>query len=174
MKSVIGAVAVALAAVSLSGCGTIIQGTTQDIAVITSPPGGHCDMNRDGEHVAALYMTPGTVTVDKTKDNIVLTCNRPGYQTASFELESGYGYATFGNLIAGGAIGWAIDSADGADNQYPSTANVQFVPLLPGQTPPAQVVYTTAPGSSIPCTREEQTAALLARQNGKSGGTVCF
>ena len=173
MKSVIAAAA-ALAVVSLSGCGTIIEGTTQNIAVTTSPPGGHCDLNRNGEHIAALYATPGRVIVDRTKNDIVLTCNKPGYQTASVNLESDYSAATFGNIILGGAVGWAIDSADGADNKYPSTADVQFIPLAAGETPPAQVVYTTGPGSNIPCTREEQTEALLVRQNGKTDGPVCF
>jgi hypothetical protein len=50
-------------------------------------------------------------------------------------LESGYGAGTFGNIILGGVIGWGIDSATGADNKYPTSANVQFIPL--GATPAA-------------------------------------
>ena len=49
----------AVAAMSLGGCGTITQGTSQDIAITSSPPGAHCDLNRKGEHVATLDKTPG-------------------------------------------------------------------------------------------------------------------
>jgi hypothetical protein len=130
MKISLGtAAAVSLAAVCLSGCGTITQGTSQNITITSSPPGGHCDLNRKGEHVATLDRTPGSVKVDKTKNDILLVCTLAGYQEASINLESGYGIGTFGNIILGGGIGWAIDSASGADNKYPSSANVQFVPV---------------------------------------------
>src|ERR1043166_7492610 len=79
MKSLSGAaIAAALSAVCLSGCGTITQGTSQNIAITTSPPGAHCEMTRKGEHVATLDKTPGTVKVDKTKNDILLTCNLAG------------------------------------------------------------------------------------------------
>ena len=125
--------AVVIVASCLTGCGTITQGTSQNITVTSVPPGGHCDLTRKGEHVATLDATPGVVKVDKTKNDILLTCKLAGYQDASVNLESGYGAGTFGNIILGGGIGWAIDSATGADNKYPSTANVQFVPV--GATP---------------------------------------
>lgn len=130
----------------LSGCGTITQGTSQNITITSSPPGGHCQLTRKGELVATLDRTPGTVKVDKTKNDILLTCNLPGYQDASANLESGYGAGTFGNIILGGVIGWGIDSATGADNKYPSTAAVQFVPVG-AAPPPAPVNRTIAPNS---------------------------
>ena len=130
MKLKIGAaVAATVAASYLTGCGTITQGTSQNITITSTPPGAHCDLNRKGEHVATLDRTPGTVKVDKTKNDILLTCTLAGYQEASVNLESGYGAGTFGNIILGGGIGWAIDSASGADNKYPSSAAVQFVPV---------------------------------------------
>jgi hypothetical protein len=135
--------AAAIVASCLSGCGTITQGTSQNITVTSVPPGGHCDLTRKGEHVATLDATPGVVKVDKTKNDILLTCKLAGYQDASVNLESGYGAGTFGNIILGGGIGWAIDSATGADNKYPSTASVQFVPV--GATP--------APATAAPATK---------------------
>ena len=138
--------AAAITATCLSGCGTITQGTSQNITITSTPPGGHCDLNRKGEHVATLDATPGVVKVDKTKNDILLTCKLAGYQDASANLESGYGAGTFGNIILGGGIGWAIDSATGADNKYPSTANVQFVPAgAPVPPPPAAKPTALAP-----------------------------
>jgi len=142
------AAAVALTASCLAGCGTITQGTSQNITITSTPPGGHCDLTRKGEHVATLDATPGSVKVDKTKNDILLTCKLAGYQDASANLESGYGVGTFGNIILGGGIGWAIDSATGADNKYPSSANVQFIPVgapAPAAPAPAGQPATVAP-----------------------------
>jgi hypothetical protein len=153
MKLNLGAAAaVAFATTCLAGCGTITQGTSQNITITSAPPGGHCDLTRKGEHVATLDRTPGSVKVDKTKNDILLTCTLAGYQDASSNLESGYGVGTFGNIILGGGIGWAIDSASGADNKYPSSANVQFIPVSATSSaeaapPPAIKPPTVAPGN---------------------------
>jgi len=143
MKFHFGAAMAVAGAFCLAGCGTITQGTSQNIAIITAPPGGHCELTRKGEHVATLDSAPGSVKVDKTKNDIMMTCKLAGYQDASANLESGYGAGTFGNIILGGGIGWAIDSATGADNKYPSTASVQFVPL--GAPPPADAAPSPKP-----------------------------
>jgi hypothetical protein len=136
--------AIAAAAMSLGGCGTITQGTSQDITITSSPPGAHCDLTRHGEHVASLDQTPGTVKVDKTKNDILLMCKLPGFQDANVNLESGYGAGSFGNIILGGLIGWGIDEATGAVNKYPSTAQISFVPV--GATPaPPPAPQTPAP-----------------------------
>lgn len=135
----------------LSACGTITQGTSQDITITSTPPGGHCDLTRKGEHVASLDRTPGTVKVDKTKNDILLTCQLAGYQDATANLESGYGAGTFGNILLGGGIGWAVDSATGADNKYPSTANVQFIPV--GAPAPAPAPIAAAPATPAPATK---------------------
>jgi len=167
MKSIIGAAtAAALVSVSLSGCGTITQGTSQNIAIVTSPPGGHCDLNRDGENVATIYSTPDTVHVDRTKDDIMLACTKPGYQPVNMTLESGYSLGTFGNLILGGAVGWGIDSATGADNMYPRTANVQFIPLS------GDAAAQIAPSHTV-CTPEDQELARVAQENHYSVRLVC-
>jgi hypothetical protein len=136
--------AMAAIGAALSGCGTITQGTSQDIAIISNPPGAQCNVTREGQTVATLLKTPGSVKVDKTKHDMMLTCNLAGYQPASANLESGYGIGTFGNIILGGGIGWAIDSATGADNKYPSSATVNLVPV--GAATPAAPA-TVAPAN---------------------------
>lgn len=142
--STLAAFAAAVAASNLAACGTITQGTAQNIAITSTPPGAHCDLTRKGEHVATLDQTPGTVKVDKTKNDILMTCTLAGYQDASVNLESGYGAGTFGNIILGGVIGWGIDSATGADNKYPSSATMNFVPVGTAAAP-AAVTPATAP-----------------------------
>ena len=174
MKSVIAAAAAAaFASVSLSGCGTITQGTSQNIVINSSPPGGHCELNRSGEHVASLYSTPGSVIVDKSRKDIVVTCDKPGYQTASVNLESDPSLGLFGNAIIGGAIGVGIDYATGAANKYPGTTNVAFVPLDPASASAAQIASNGRPAGSL-CTPEDLELASLAQRNNGAVRLVCY
>jgi hypothetical protein len=122
---------------SMAGCGTIIEGTHQDIAIATSPDGARCDATRKGEAVGTINATPGKLSVRKTKDDILLACNKDGYQASSQYLHSGMAAGTFGNIIAGGVIGWGVDSATGADNKYPESVTVMLVPASGGGGPVA-------------------------------------
>ena len=116
--------------VALAGCGTSTQGTSQNITITSAPPGARCDLKRTRRRIwRRSAKTPGVVKVDKTKNDIMLTCDMAGYQQASVNLESGYGAGTFGNIIFGGVIGWGMGSATGADNKYPSSASVRFIPV---------------------------------------------
>jgi len=115
-----------IAAVGLSGCATIVQGRSQDISVASSPSGAHCVLQREGRQVGVIEETPGSVTVRKTKDDILLSCTLAGYQPATQFLHSGIANGTYGNIIAGGLIGWGVDSATGADNEYPSAVSISF------------------------------------------------
>ncbi len=123
----------AFASLGLAGCGSITQGIHQDITFTSTPSGANCEVTKKGERVGSV-VTPGTLTVRKTKDDMLVTCRKDGYQEASAPLVSGYGVGTFGNIILGGGIGWAIDSSTGADNKYPSSADVKLVPI--GEAPP--------------------------------------
>jgi len=135
--------AIAAIGFGMAGCGTIVEGTHQDIAIASTPDGAHCDATRKGEAVGTINATPGKLSVRKTKDDILLACNKDGYQPSSQYLHSGMAAGTFGNIIAGGVIGWGVDSATGADNKYPESVTVQLVPITGGGapvTPPSTVV----------------------------------
>lgn len=140
--------AIAALGIALSGCGTIVEGTHQDIAISTTPDGAHCDLTRKGEKLATVDRTPGKVTVRKTKEDILLGCQKAGYQTSSQYLHSGMAAGTFGNIIAGGVIGWAVDSSTGADNKYPEAVNVNLVAdngAAATEAPPATVTNSLVP-----------------------------
>lgn len=140
--------AIAAIGAALSGCGTIVEGTHQDIAIATSPDGAHCDATRKGEAVGTINSTPGKLSVRKTKDDILLACSKTGFQNSSQYLHSGMAPGTFGNIIAGGVIGWGVDSATGADNKYPESVTVQLVPAsgsAPTAPPPSTVTNSLLP-----------------------------
>jgi hypothetical protein len=138
--------AIALCAVALAGCSSIIEGTSQEITLNTNPAGASCALMREGQPIGAVNPTLGTVLIKKTKYDITIVCDRPGFDQATYLNRSGVEGATFGNIILGGGIGWAIDSASGADNKYDSPVNLTMVPRaavipLAPPTPPPHLGY---------------------------------
>lgn len=117
----------------LAGCSSIVEGTSQQIMVNANPPGAECGLYREGMRIATVQ-SPGIALVQKTKHPIWVVCVKPGYEQATYFNRSGAAGATAGNIILGGGIGWAIDSATGADNKYDSPVNITMVPAQ-GATP---------------------------------------
>jgi hypothetical protein len=113
----------------MSGCSSVIEGTSQEIVVNTNPAGANCSLDRQGVSIARINPTPGAATIKKTKYDITIVCKKDGYQDATYMNKSGSAGATFGNIVLGGGIGWAIDSAAGADNKYDSPVNITLVPV---------------------------------------------
>ncbi|MDE1172263.1 MAG: hypothetical protein PW790_01040 [Parvibaculaceae bacterium] len=151
MKS-IGVIAAALA-IGLSGCSSIIEGTSQEIVINTTPEGADCALYREGIAIGRVSETPGAATVKKTKDDITIKCNKDGYQETTYMNNSGAAGATFGNIVAGGGIGWAIDSASGADNKYDSPVNLSLVKQAETDSkaaePPVPVSSSTSAPSAV-------------------------
>jgi hypothetical protein len=170
MKSVIGTAAV-FAAVSLSGCASIISGTSQEIKVVTNPPGANCQLVRGGAVIGQVYQTPGSATIQKTKDDITLACHKDGYQEASYVNHSGIDGATYGNIVLGGAVGWGVDSSIGADNRYDSVVNVSMVPAP--ATRLATIGQPVVAASRSLCSPEDLLLAQQAQQNNKPVRLVC-
>jgi hypothetical protein len=109
---------------SLSACASIVEGTSQEIVVNTTPEGANCSLMREGISIARIDPTPGAATIKKTKNDITVVCTKAGYEKATFFNKSDVAGGTVGNIILGGGIGWAIDSAAGADNKYESPVNM--------------------------------------------------
>jgi hypothetical protein len=99
--------------------------------VNTNPAGADCALNREGTTIAHVAPTPGATTIKMTKHDITIVCTKEGFQEATYLNHSGAAGATFGNIVLGGGIGWAIDSASGSDNKYDSPVNITLAPKLP-------------------------------------------
>lgn len=110
----------------LAGCSTLTQGTDQLITVMTpGVDGAKCNMTSvSGKNW--FVVTPGSVSVDKSKDDISVTCKKDGYRDGAAVLTSDFENMSFGNIIFGGIIGVGVDAASGAINKYPPTINVQM------------------------------------------------
>lgn len=127
--------AMGAALIGLGSCSSIIQGTDQTIIVNTNPSEATCRLEREGQDIGAVLSTPGSVTVSKTKHDITISCERDGYNTATFIADSGWesGSGAAGialDVILTLGISSAIDSATGADNKYQSPINLTMVPVI--------------------------------------------
>ncbi|MEQ9519507.1 MAG: translation initiation factor 2 [Parvibaculum sp.] len=125
MKSLVSLV---FLSVALAGCSSIIEGTSQEIAVNSEPSGAACAFEREGRTIAKVDPTPGVVRIDKTKHDISIVCSKEGYEDATYLNRSDVAAMTAGNIILGGGVGWIIDSASGADNKYDGSVFVTMVP----------------------------------------------
>lgn len=109
---------------AFSGCASIIEGTTQEVKISTTPSGARCDVLKEGIVIGQVASTPGGVLLKRTKHDLVVKCMKDGCEPSEYYLKSGTSGGTFGNILLGGGIGWAVDSAAGADNEYPEFANI--------------------------------------------------
>ena len=124
-------IALLVVAASLGGCATAIEGTSQDIAVVTIPAGAACVLDRDGKQIGAIAATPGSSHIEKSKYDIRITCKKEGYEDAVVVDESGTAAASAGSFVADvvlteGLLG-TVDSVSGADNKYDSTMTITMV-----------------------------------------------
>jgi hypothetical protein len=89
-----------IAAAQLTGCVSIFEGTSQDIHVVTNPGGATCTFERQGANIGQVAVTPGILTVRKTKYDITIKCDKPGFQQASYLNHSGVSAAIAANVAA--------------------------------------------------------------------------
>jgi membrane-associated protease RseP (regulator of RpoE activity) len=164
-----------VAALAASGCSTLTEGTSQTIAVTTTPPGALCMLTRDGQPIATIGPTPGTATVDRSTREILVTCHKTGFGDVSYADQADLAAATFGNIMTGG-VGFAVDFATGADIKYNGTVNIALartvteVPTLRTAAPltpidpaiPAPVVAVVPPVPEPAPTIRSATAVAVA------------
>jgi len=138
MKTGILAVAAALA-VGLSGCASIVKGSSETIAINTNP-GIRANCTLSNGRGTWRLSTPGRIKVKRSKNDMDVTCKALGYQDATGSISSDFQTWTLGNVLIGGVVGLVVDWSTGAINNY----DHQFtMPIYPSQG------YTT-PGMRIP------------------------
>jgi hypothetical protein len=127
-----GLLPVALGAVcvlaGLSGCATIVSGSAQKVTVDTDPPGAACVFRRGGSVIGMVSPTPGTLSVDKSRDDIEVRCTKQGYLDNVGVVGSRFQGMTFGNVLFGGLIGVIVDAQSGATAEYQPQVTLRLVP----------------------------------------------
>jgi uncharacterized protein YceK len=164
-----GVSVVALAAGLVSGCATLLEGTSQEILISTNPAGATCTLEREGQTIATVAATPSAALVQRRKHDITIRCKKEGFQEAIYINNSGLASgAVAGNVAADllltAGLSSIVDSASGADNQYESTVNITMIPLYAGTAPaqaPAGAPPTgTAPSVAAPIKTDSGTTTM--------------
>ncbi|MEO1045468.1 MAG: hypothetical protein AAFX04_08530 [Pseudomonadota bacterium] len=124
MKSVFSVAAVAMMAVGLGGCATVLNGTNQDVEFLSEPDGAVVELvtGQTCETPCEYELKRGHDTrVDFTKE---------GYKPEFVYVQSRLAGSTFGNIIAGGGIGAVVDGSNGSSNRlFPRPVYIRLVPL---------------------------------------------
>ena len=117
----------------MTGCASITGSRNQPVSVTCTSEGkpvsnANCTlMNDKGQW---FVTAPGTVMIQKAYGDLAITCKKDEFAgTGSFKSASEG--AVWGNLLAGGLIGYAVDAGSGAGFSYPQTMNVNMVANSP-------------------------------------------
>jgi hypothetical protein len=121
---------IAIAAMSsLTGCASIVSGTSQVVSVETLHSSGNvagatCKLENDK---GVYYVTtPGTVTVHRTYGDMNVKCEKPGFDPGLATVKSSTKGVMAGNIVFGGFIGAGVDAASGAAYDYPALFQVMM------------------------------------------------
>ncbi|MEJ0026179.1 MAG: hypothetical protein WDN01_09145 [Rhizomicrobium sp.] len=140
--------------VAVSGCASIVEGTTQSVAVATIPKDGAKCVLTSSE--GTYYVTtPGNAIVHKTKNDLDVTCKLDGFKDAHTVVASHFNGATVGNVLAGGIIGIGVDAATGANYNYPEKVDVTLDPAdavvaAPAADAPPPTTVASPAGAAAP------------------------
>lgn len=117
-----------IAASLMSGCASITGSRNQPVSVTCTSEGkpvngANCNlMNDKGQW---FVTTPGTVMIQKAYGDLAITCKKDD-ATGAATFKSASEGAVWGNVIAGGLIGYAVDASSGAGFSYPQSMNVNL------------------------------------------------
>lgn len=134
-----------LSAMLLTGCATMMEGTTQNVSVSTGPvSGAACDLKN--ERGSWALTSPGKVEVKRSTTDLVITCAKPGWQPMTGRLISHTSDGTSVTALLWGPIGVGVDAASGASFHYPNSIDLPMIPVAPPPTPSAAA---TAPSPAL-------------------------
>jgi hypothetical protein len=141
--------AIAALGVALGGCASVTRGTTENIAISSTPSGAEAVVS--GLDVPTTCTTPCSIVAKRSAD-ISITFEKPGYEPQTIQLTKeipATGAAGFaGNIIAGGLVGMGVDAVTGAALDHkpnpvivtmqPSAPSARAHPVAPKKPRPPQ------------------------------------
>jgi hypothetical protein len=105
----------------LCACASIVDGKNQQMSVETSPGGASCTLNNDQ---GKWYVeSPGSVTIQRSLEDLKVYCKKSDL-SGKATVVSGVKGVAFGNILAGGIIGVAIDRSNGSAFEYPQNITI--------------------------------------------------
>lgn len=124
------ALAAAAAALSFTGCATVVNDSMQPMKVETtkddgtSVAGAECRLTND--YGTITTKSGDTAQVRRSSKDLDITCRSPENPDALARAISRANAGMFGNIILGGGIGAIIDHNKGTAYTYPTWVRLQF------------------------------------------------
>jgi hypothetical protein len=112
-----------------TGCASVTGSRSQPVTLTSSHAGNsvkgaECILSNDK---GKWYVTtPGSVVIRKAYGELAVDCKKEQLAGAKI-FKSKNEAGVWGNIIAGGVVGYAIDAKSGAGFSYPSEMNVDLV-----------------------------------------------
>lgn len=132
---VVSAAGIALLSVFL-GCASVISGREAEVAINSNPSHAHVAIRNEKGETVTTSTTPAKVSLKRTNGlfkkapRYTARIQKPGYQSAQVEINPKLNPWVFGNILLGGVIGLAADSATGAIWKYSPNAIAQTLTPL--------------------------------------------
>jgi len=121
---------VAIAALmAMTGCASITGSKLQPVSVQTvleskEVTGVGCTLTNDA---GKWFVTsPGSVTINKSTGDLAVDCRKDDALVGNSIVVSKSNGAVWGNILAGGGIGYIVDRQTGAGFDYPPTITVML------------------------------------------------
>ncbi|MES2698052.1 MAG: translation initiation factor 2 [Pseudomonadota bacterium] len=111
-----------VAALSLGGCATVVNGVHQDLSFASDPDGAVVAMS-----TGQTCTTPCEYSLRRGHD-LRVDFTKAGYKPEFVYVQSRLAGSTFGNIILGGGIGAVVDGSNGSSNRlYPNPVSIRLV-----------------------------------------------
>ena len=111
-------VAVAASSLMLTGCATVISGTTQNLNIGSNPSGLRYEVKNSSGMIVGQGTTPATLVARRGDGNLMVEVTGTDGRKASGVIRQGTNGWVFGNIALGGLIGVGVDIVDGAAHAY--------------------------------------------------------
>jgi hypothetical protein len=120
---------------TLAGCASVMCGRHAEIAINSNPPRAQVAVQNEKGETVARSTTPAIVSLKRSNGlfkkapRYTAFIERPGYETAEVSINPKWNPWILGNVVLGGVIGLAADSATGAIWRYsPDEINQSLSP----------------------------------------------
>jgi hypothetical protein len=153
-------VAVVAAMAAVTGCASVVDGSTQTISIATTPvSGASCTFaNKRGEW---SVVTPGTIIVKRSELTLHGHCTKDGYQEANEYIAAGTDNLSLAGTLAFGLVEAAVDASTGATSKYPDSFTIKKKPLLPAASNASAAANPAQ--SAVPSKSPDSNAAAAPR-----------
>lgn len=152
-----------------TGCASIFSGTTQEVAIETTP-GAHYSITNSYGRAVASGVSGGTAQLTRgvgyfSPHSYKLRISKEGYRVQTIDITPGVNPWYFANILIGGVLGMVIiDPLTGAMfNLNPSHINAPLEPATGEAATKASEPTTSSKATSQPLSRFDYAATQLAK-----------